>query len=266
MISHYCETQINYLNGAEIQPVSVTVSNARDADTTWEHEGYQRLDHRSAVKSWRDADEVAACYYTEMAAVAQRLTGCDQAIVVGHILRDPGQAELHEDYAPIQFAHSDFAETYGDALRNRYAEGRESEREALERAGASIDDVVNATDLMVLQFWRNVGPTDMDLPLAFCDATSTTRDDMLAFNVPSYAGTADPFDTLGMHSAAASKHRWSVFPALQDSEVITFRTFDSRRVGTDQPFWTPHSAFADPVVANPQPRASIEVRATCLFR
>ena len=41
---------------------------------------------------------------------------------------------------------------------------------------------------------------------------------------------------------------------------------DSARVGTDQPFWTPHSAYRDPAVALGAPsRYSIELRATCLW-
>jgi hypothetical protein len=50
-------------------------------------------------------------------------------------------------------------------------------------------------------------------------------------------------------------------------EVAVFRTFDSAMIGSQLPYWTPHSAFNDPEVQPNQPaRSSIELRATCIFR
>jgi hypothetical protein len=47
-------------------------------------------------------------------------------------------------------------------LRDRYRSGERAE--SAEREGVSPDVVVNARRLMILQFWRNLGPQKMDLP------------------------------------------------------------------------------------------------------
>ncbi len=63
-----------------------------------------------------------------------------------------------------------------------------------------------------------------------------------------------------------SQHHWYVYPELRADEVVAFRTYDSELVASGAPFWTPHSAFADPRVRRGEPsRRSIELRATCLF-
>ena len=48
-------------------------------------------------------------------------SSCDHALVGSHIKRNPDQAKLHEDLGPITFVHSDFAESYGDMMREFYA-------------------------------------------------------------------------------------------------------------------------------------------------
>ena len=120
---------------------------------------------------------------------------------------------------------------------------------------------------MILQFWRNVGPAKMDLPLAFCDSRSVGREEVRAFPVRDYAGGGFDFDTLGVIAPRSPvQHRWYVFPEMQVDEVVAFRTFDSEYVSSGGAFWTPHSAFRDPSVPLGQPaRRSIELRATCLF-
>ena len=44
----------------------------------------------------------------------------------------------------------------------------------------------DAPRLMILQFWRNLGPAKMDLPLAFCDARGVSKDQTRAFPVTSW--------------------------------------------------------------------------------
>ena len=53
---------------------------------------------------------------------------------------------------------------------------------------------------------------------------------------------------------------------MERDEVVVFRAYDSERAEAGQPFWTPHSAFIDPVAGPDAPtRESIEMRAICLF-
>ena len=120
--------------------------------------------------------------------------------------------------------------------------------------------------MVILQFWRNVGPSVMDLPIAFCDARTVPANEVIAAPVEDYAGGGFDFETLAVLHSKDEQHKWYTYPEMQIDEVVTFRTYDSALVGTDKPFWTPHSAFRNPDVALGEPsRYSIELRATCLW-
>jgi len=263
----YCRAQLNYAAADGIAPTDVSIRNGRQApDLKWEKNGFELLQHESRVTDWNDETQLAEIYYGEMVAQAKRLTGCRTAIISGHIARNPEHAKEHSDYAPIQYVHSDFTDNYGELTKQRYAAQRPFEVNALAKAGIELEELLSSEHLMILQFWRNVGPQAMDKPLAFCDAATVPREDVHAFHVPNYANGDFPFDTYGVSAPPAGReHHWYAFPELAVNEVVALRTCDSRRVGTDPPYWTPHTAFVDPNLPSAPPRFSIEVRATCLF-
>ena len=267
----FCRTTLNYVpraaGGTGGGPTEVVIRNGREADLPgWEACGFQLVSHEASVSDWDDDGQLAA-HHREMAALARRLTGCDHATVGGHIKRGPEQAARHKDLAPITLVHSDFADSYGERLRERYRTLGDEASTALEQAGIPGDVIADARRLVILQFWRNLGPEKMDLPLAFCDARTVPRDDVRAFPVTNYAGEGFDFDALGIVAPdRADRHEWYTFPELRIDEVVAFRTFDTDRVGSGEPYWTPHSAFRDPDVALGRPsRTSIELRATCVF-
>lgn len=265
----YCRTSLNYSSELGVTPVDVDIVNGRTvADKLgWETCGFELMEHEAAVVDWHNDAEIQGVHYAEMAALAKRLSGCRHAIVSGHISRNREQAAVHEDFAPISFVHSDFTETYGGLVKKRYAENREDLKAGLERAGIDAADVVSSERILILQFWRNVGPKTMDLPLAFCDARSVSREDLRSFHVPNYGGADDyPFDTFGVAPDHSDNHAWFAYPGMTPREVVVLRTYDSSLADQHLPFWTPHSAFSDPTVAaEAPPRSSIELRATCLF-
>lgn len=260
-----CTTTLNFFDAG---PQEVEILDGRAADLPgWEDCGFELRPHRSRVEDWEDEDELARVHHAEMAALAQELSGCDHALVIGHIKRNPQRARQHGDLAPITFVHSDFADSYGDVLRARYRNPADEMARSLGEAGLTADDVAGARRLLVLQFWRNLGPAKMDLPLAFCDARTTPADRVQGFPVSDYAGTGIDFDAMGVRAPATpGDQRWYAFDRMTSHEVVAFRTYDTDRRGTGQPYWTPHSAFRDPEVELGQPsRSSIELRATCLF-
>ena len=259
---------MNYaVSETAVDAVEVDIHDARNnSGLNWEAAGFELIQHESQVSDWTSEADISEHYYAEMEAKARELTGCDHALIGGHILRNPVEAAKHLDYAPIQFVHSDFTHSYGELIKDRYLSSEPFAQKALDRAGVDASVVTSAKRILILQFWRNVGPEEMDLPLAFCDARSVPSEDLVSFHVPEYGGDAVPFDTFGVSKpAVAGAHRWYVFPQLKVNEAVAFRTYDSERATTGAPFWTPHSAFPDPLVHGPRARHSIEVRATCLF-
>jgi hypothetical protein len=204
-----------------------------------------------------------------MEALAREMTGCDVALVSNHIKRGPEHAQRHEDLAPISFVHSDFAAGYDQLVRASYEprQNREGAARALERNGWTADDVARASRLVILQFWRNLGPAKMDFPLAFCDARTVTPADGRPIPVSDYAGSGVDFNALAVLApTTADQYRWYAFPELGLDETVAFRTYDTDLVARGETWFTPHSAFRDPDVEVGRPsRSSIELRAICLY-
>jgi hypothetical protein len=260
-----CRSTLNYLDGG-LTPV--TIHDGRTADLPgWEACGFELRHHASAIDDWSDDEVIERVHYPEMATLARELSGCDHVLVFGHIKRNPVKAAEHGDLAPITLVHSDFADSYGNVIRGRYTSPTPEAARSLEEAGLTARDVEQARRTLILQFWRNVGPAKMDLPLAFCDARTVPRSQIRAFPVTNYAGGGIDFDALGVVAPRRpSDHAWYWFDRMQPDEVVAFRTYDTDRIGTDEPYWTPHSAFRDPAVELGRPsRSSIELRATCLW-
>ena len=91
-------------------PTEVTIFDGRRATLPgWETCGFELMRHASALTQWDDDAEIERVHYPEISAFARSLTGCDHALVSGHIKRDPEQAAKHPDLGPIEFVHSDFA-------------------------------------------------------------------------------------------------------------------------------------------------------------
>lgn len=263
----FCRTALAYIPREEGQsPPEVPILDGRTADLPgWQECGFELMTHASAVTSWDDDEEIARVHYPEICELARGQTGCDHALLSSHIKRGPEAAKQHQDFSPIRFVHSDFADSYGDLLREMYRSGERAE--AARRDGVSVEQIAEAGRLMIFQVWRNIGPAKMDLPLAFCDARTVPREDVRPIPVKNYAGSGFDFEALGVVAPETpDDHRWYVFPEMTIDEIVAFRTYDSDRVATGEPYWTPHGAVRDPEVELGRPaRSSIELRVTCVF-
>ena len=175
-------------------------------------------------------------------------------------------AERSPDLAPVHFVHSDYTESYRAMLEDEGHPYRGILAPSMEAAGVTGDDLAAARRIVTLQFWRNIGPPVMDCPLAFCDARTVARDTMQPILVPEYGGIATGFQSFQVGPPDDPEaHHWYTFPALAADEVVVFRAYDSERAEAGEPFWAPHTAFADPTVPQDAPwRESLEMRAICL--
>lgn len=268
----FCRATLNFASRGEGllgESVEVDILDGRRAELPgWNECGFELRSDSSAVTDWSDDDRIAAVHHAEVEALAKELTGCDVALVSNHIKRGPEHAREHEDLAPISFVHSDFARSYERLVRRSYARPeRVGSQQALARNGITSDDVVAASRLVILQFWRNLGPAKMDHPLAWCDARTVTPDDTRPIPVSDYAGSGIDFDALAVLAPERpDQYRWYAFPELQTHEAVAFRTFDTDLVAAGETWFTPHSAFRDPDVEVGKPaRSSIELRAICLY-
>ena len=266
----FCRTTLNYVpSPGRRAAVEVDVNDGRTADLPgWQDCGFELVDHASGVADWHDDLELATVHYPELEGLARKMTNADVALVSTHISRSPKDAKRHGQLSPITFVHSDFAASHADIIRNSYRNERDNSAAALARNGVTADAVENAERIVILQFWRNVGPPKMDFPLGFCDARTVTRDQARAFHVTNYAGSGFNFDALAIAAPSESDtpHGWYAFPELRADETVAFRTYDTDLIRDEKVFFTPHSAFRDPEVEVGAPaRSSVELRATCLY-
>ena len=267
----FCRATLNFaVRDGQLmaEPVESDIRDGRTADLPgWQDCGFELVAHPSAVSSWDD-DELVEVHHREMEEVARRLTGSDVALVSNHIKRGPEHAARHGDLGPISFVHSDFARGYDELVRRSYVRpDRDGPTRALERNGITADDVMAASRLVILQFWRNLGPAKMDLPLAFCDARTVTPADTRPIPVSDYAGSGIDFNALAVLAPVEpGGYDWYAYPELRPDETVAFRTYDTDLVARDETWFTPHSAFRDPEVELGKPaRSSIELRAICLY-
>jgi hypothetical protein len=116
--------------------------------------------------------------------------------------------------------------------------------------------------LMIVQAWRALSPPPQDFPLAFCDATSLDKSDMVEVD---YVGNADanarnePGSATKTYNARFSPaQRWYYFPDLTADELILFTGYDS---DAHYRIWSAHSAFDNRRgFPHARPRESVEGR------
>jgi hypothetical protein len=247
--------------------VEVEIADGRRAGLPgWPECGFERVDHQSTVRDWGDDDEIAAVHYPEMEALARALTGCDAALLSDHVKRTAASSRGPSEQTPVRLVHSDYAANYQDVARHAYDEVHGRGAAALARAGLSAEEIQHARRIVMLQFWRNVGPPRMDLPLAFCDGRTLTPADTRPFPYTGYVAGGRSFDALAVVAPASpDDHAWYAYPDLGSHEVVAFRTYDTDLVREGRTWFTPHSAFRDAAVEPGRPaRSSIEVRVMCL--
>lgn len=217
--------------------------------------------------AWTDSNWINGSHRDDIRRLAMQFSHCDEAIIYPGIIRGPKSLVAHDDHLPIQVAHSDFTDDFRPMVLNPSRPYGQFLGPLLAAAGSSYARLNAAKRILVLQFWRNTGPINPDLPLAIADARSVPYAALHRETVAHYGGEALEFETFLVKPPATPKtYRWYHFAKMQHDEVLIFRTYDSQLEETGQPYWTPHCAVDNPdPQASRQARQSLEVRALCLF-
>lgn len=262
------EADIRHATSAGEVVVRTPIHDGRTAaDLTWREHGFELRLVPSAVCDWADPAHVAAVYQPEVEALVTAEVGCDLVLFYPALVRSAERGALDPDLGPIQTAHTDYSEQYESMFRSPdhpYLVGLER---SLTSAGVGPADLGDASRILTLQLWRNLGHPQPDRPLALCDCRTVARTEFEPYFITSYAGVRADFESLLLQPPVGEDRRaWYTFPELGADEVLLFRAFDSDRVRSGQPFWTPHTAFRDPTAGPDAPgRVSVEIRAICFF-
>jgi hypothetical protein len=233
-----------------VESQTVTLENARalasglDVDV----QGFQIVSHHTAVRDFWDEAQTLALGHPEVAELVKAVTGASRVVVFDHTLRrrddgvrdrTPGQARQ-----PAGRVHVDQTVDSGPQ-RVRDLMGEQAEDLLKHRAA-------------IINVWRPIHHEARDWPLAFADARSVAKDDLI------------PSDLIFPHRkgeiygvAYNPAQRWRFVPDLQVDEAILIKCWDS---DTSLAQFTPHTAFADPTTPEgTPPRESIEFRTIAFF-
>ena len=229
----------------------MAISNGRDEELSLERNGFELVEHRTAVKSFFDADEVKSVYYREVEALIRARSGAARVVVFDHTLRSGSEAEREARLIrePVLSAHNDYTEWSGPQ-RVRELMGDEAER-------------LLARRFAIIQVWRAAYADAADPivanPLAIADARSVAPEDLLVAErrYPNRVGQT-------YRLKYSPRHRWVYFPRMRRDEALVFKVYDSEKDGRAR--FTPHTSFDDPTTpAGAAPRQSIEARALAFF-
>jgi hypothetical protein len=116
------------------------------------------------------------------------------------------------------------------------------------------------TRIQCLNVWQPISEPPHDTPLALCDATSMTREDMIVSRLSIPGGLEVDYVLYRPNL----NHRWFYFRDMQPSEALIFYGMDPSGGPTRRA--VAHTAFDDPTCPpDTPPRNSVEVRAVAFF-
>lgn len=246
---------VNYARDTiKIDARPMRVSDLRGVGASLDEEGFSLCPHKSAIKNFRDEEEVRRIYAGEIAQLITERTGAAKVIVSpGGILRF---GERSPEYGtrvntrPARFVHVDYTEKSAPGLLQAQ----------LDAAGYTPKPGQRCQGFNV---WRVISEPPQDVPLALCDLRTLEAGDLLTADAVFDAPDQPEYSFEGYIAKYNPAHRWCFFSGMTRDEALIFRNYNS------DPSWptpVPHVAFDDMTCPpSTPPRASIETRAFAFF-
>lgn len=209
-----------------------------------DREGFDLVEHRSAVQDFWDDDEVRRVYYPEAIEFIKAHTGASRVFIFDHLQRRrvPGLRDYSRNgpRQPASRVHVDHTARSGP---QRVRDLIPDEAEELLKGR-----------VQVVNMWRPIRGPLRDSPLALCDARTVDPHDLVESDLvykqrvgETYSVTYNP------------AHRWFYAPELHRDEALLLKIMDSKTDGRAR--FMPHTAFTDPTTPpDAFPRESIELR------
>ena len=230
-----------------LDPHVVDIEDKRDCAVppSLEVEGFAVFPHKSAVRNFRDLDEVARVNAPELRALLLDLSGADEVVMnptgVLRFSERSSESGALNNSRPARFVHVDISDATARGFSDRSAPAGKNYRRSAH-----------------YNVWRVLTPAPQDVPLAVCDARSVTAEDVVLADAIFDMKDAPEWSFEGVVIKFSTAQRWAYFSNMNPDEVIVFKTNDSDPA---HPGRVPHSAFNDPdCPADATPRASIEMR------
>ncbi len=243
-----------------LDPRPMAVRNGRLADPplSLERNGVVLLRRPTAVTDFFDQAQIENIYAPEIQAMLREVTGSDEVLVFGPVLRsddpavlargrtsDSGRSFSRGGPAISAGAHVDFNEEGVRAHIGELAPDRACS--LLRRRFISVN------------VWRPIQRIER-MPLAVCDAATVSSRDFIPLETRLTVGVTS-MSKGGYNLAYNPAHCWYRFPEMEPDEVLIFKICDSEKSSAQ---FTPHAAFVDPTSRpDAAPRQSLEIRTIC---
>jgi hypothetical protein len=261
------------VNTGEYLPYPVKVRDARPRQNDFKlaSHGFMLAQHRSAVRNFRDKEEVNAIYPEEVSAAIRQFTGADRVATMSWMVRTSGELDA-DSRQEVGYKHSGgvqppAAEAHCDASPDRIdamAKGLHAQR---------FPEAPPYRRFLYTSFWRTFSPPPQDYPLALCDGNSVGDDEgvpntlFVVDRIPDREEMMRAVPDEDRKVAAAifhynEAHRWWYFSNMTRDEILLLVFHDSRRT---RPWRVPHTAFHDKSRPHAYPRESIEFRSIGYF-
>ena len=212
-----------------------------------QREGFALMHMPSAVRDFRQLDDVTAIHFAEIVSFISGITRANEVVIAGPPALRFGERAAAADRAAhsktARLIHSDSYETASEDFTREFNPHPERQIARCEHHN----------------IWRTFSRPPQDLPLALCDFRSVSPNDVIraeaAFDNEK-GEVSWSFEAMLFRYDPA--HRWVYFPSMTRDEVLVFKRYDRDRA---RPWFVPHTAFEDPSApADAEPRASIEMR------
>jgi len=220
-----------------------------------DREGFVLLTQDCDIGDCLDEQVVATHYYPQTEALLKEVTGALAVVAFDHNVRSAvgapkGQAGVR---APVDAVHDDYTEKSGEKRVRELLEDRGQTALLHHRAA-------------LINVWRPIRGPVQDVPLAVCDARSTSLEDFVETDIDHFAENdlSRPSHSGQIYSVRYNPgHRWYYAKDMQPNEVWVFKGYDSL-AGVAR--FTPHTGFNNPDCPRKfLPRESIEVRTVVVY-
>jgi hypothetical protein len=226
----------------------VTIDDARfrSLAPSLDAEGFCLVEHRSAVRDFRDRAEIERVHVTEVRELLLAVSGADfvtvtSAGVLRFAERSKDSGALNNS-RPARFVHVDVSDGTASSF---YARSRPDNGRAVLRSAQ-------------YNVWRVLTPPPQDVPLAVCDARSLSPEDFISADAMFDEAGTIVFSFEALLLRHNPRQRWAHFSNMRSDEALIFKTHDSDPAVAH---CVPHGAFDNPGCGTDvPPRASIEMR------
>ncbi|MGH1418334.1 MAG: CmcJ/NvfI family oxidoreductase [Hyphomicrobiaceae bacterium] len=236
-------------SGTDLQDVNIFDGWPEADNFNIDVQGFEIRDLKSSFNQFEDDAALKENFYATVIEFVKKHTGAKEVVVFDHTLRrrlaSDLKAQTEVQRPAVLLVHSDYTE--------------KSARQRVRDIMGDRAEQLLSNRVAFYNVWKPLYETVEELPLAMCDARTSTPEDMLLMNLKYRDRTGEIYVV-----RKGEDHRWYYFPRMPPDKALLLKTYDSEKDGRAR--FTPHTAFEDPnTPPNALKRQSIEIRTMAFF-